>query len=109
MSYQSVFRPGLFAGPAQGAKRAGPGRREGPECLRRPCERRRGIAEVGDHRAGARGEGVELDHGRLELAEEPGQALEALLEIGATNNSTVIFPIPIEFLETLGIHKPKVE
>jgi regulator of protease activity HflC (stomatin/prohibitin superfamily) len=33
--------------------------------------------------------------------------LQTLLEIGATNNSTVIFPIPIEFLETLGIHRPK--
>ncbi len=28
--------------------------------------------------------------------------LQTLLEIGATNNSTVVFPIPIEFLETLG-------
>src|SRR6188768_830369 len=33
--------------------------------------------------------------------------LQTLLEIGATNNSTVIFPIPIEFLETLGIHRTK--
>jgi regulator of protease activity HflC (stomatin/prohibitin superfamily) len=33
--------------------------------------------------------------------------LQTLLEIGATNNSTVIFPIPIEFLETLGIHRAK--
>jgi regulator of protease activity HflC (stomatin/prohibitin superfamily) len=33
--------------------------------------------------------------------------LQTLLEIGATNNSTVIFPIPIEFLETLGIHRSK--
>jgi regulator of protease activity HflC (stomatin/prohibitin superfamily) len=33
--------------------------------------------------------------------------LQTLLEIGATNNSTVIFPIPIEFLETLGLHRPK--
>jgi regulator of protease activity HflC (stomatin/prohibitin superfamily) len=29
--------------------------------------------------------------------------LQTLLEIGATNNSTVVFPIPIEFLETLGL------
>ena len=35
--------------------------------------------------------------------------LQTLLEIGATNNSTVIFPIPIEFLETLGIHRAKTE
>jgi regulator of protease activity HflC (stomatin/prohibitin superfamily) len=28
--------------------------------------------------------------------------LQTLLEIGATNNSTIVFPIPIEFLETLG-------
>ena len=34
--------------------------------------------------------------------------LQTLLEIGATNNSTVIFPIPIEFLETLG-RAPKPE
>ena len=33
--------------------------------------------------------------------------LQTLLEIGATNNSTVIFPIPIEFLETLGIQRSK--
>ena len=33
--------------------------------------------------------------------------LQTLLEIGATNNSTVVFPIPIEFLETLGIHRTK--
>ena len=33
--------------------------------------------------------------------------LQTLLEIGATNNSTIIFPIPIEFLETLGIHRSK--
>jgi regulator of protease activity HflC (stomatin/prohibitin superfamily) len=29
--------------------------------------------------------------------------LQTLLEIGATNNSTIVFPIPIEFLETLGL------
>src|SRR5690242_11620793 len=34
--------------------------------------------------------------------------LQTLLEIGATNNSTVVFPIPIEFLETLG-RGPKPE
>jgi len=34
--------------------------------------------------------------------------LQTLLEIGATNNSTIIFPIPIEFLETLG-RAPKPE
>src|SRR6478736_2796479 len=34
--------------------------------------------------------------------------LQTLLEIGATNNSTIIFPIPIEFLETLG-RGPKPE
>ena len=33
--------------------------------------------------------------------------LQTLLEIGATNNSTIVFPIPIEFLETLGLHRPK--
>ena len=33
--------------------------------------------------------------------------LQTLLEIGATNNSTIVFPIPIEFLETLGIHRPQ--
>ena len=47
------------------------------------------------------------------MAEEPITVqlryLQTLLEIGATNNSTVIFPIPIEFLETLGIHRPKAE
>ena len=32
--------------------------------------------------------------------------LQTLLEIGAANNSTIVFPIPIEFLQTLGIHKP---
>src|SRR5687768_1899592 len=31
--------------------------------------------------------------------------LQTLLEIGATNNSTIVFPIPIEFLETLGLQK----
>src|SRR5512144_2062161 len=31
--------------------------------------------------------------------------LQTLLEIGATQNSTIVFPIPIEFLETLGIHR----
>ncbi len=35
--------------------------------------------------------------------------LQTLLEIGATNNSTIVFPIPIEFLETLGIHRLKGE
>jgi regulator of protease activity HflC (stomatin/prohibitin superfamily) len=30
--------------------------------------------------------------------------LQTLLEIGAQNSSTVVFPIPIEFLETLGRH-----
>ena len=35
--------------------------------------------------------------------------LQTLLEIGATNNSTIVFPIPIEFLETLGLHRPKAE
>jgi len=34
--------------------------------------------------------------------------LQTLLEIGATNNSTIVFPIPIEFLETLG-RGPKSE
>ena len=34
--------------------------------------------------------------------------LQTLLEIGATNNSTNIYPIPIEFLETLG-RAPKPE
>ena len=34
--------------------------------------------------------------------------LQTLLEIGATNNSTIVFPIPIEFLETLG-RGPKPE
>jgi len=29
--------------------------------------------------------------------------LQTLLEIGASNNSTIVFPIPIEFLQTLGI------
>jgi regulator of protease activity HflC (stomatin/prohibitin superfamily) len=33
--------------------------------------------------------------------------LQTLLEIGATNNSTIVFPIPIEFLETLGLHRSK--
>jgi len=33
--------------------------------------------------------------------------LQTLLEIGATNNSTIVFPIPIEFLETLGLQRPK--
>jgi len=33
--------------------------------------------------------------------------LQTLLEIGASNNSTIVFPIPIEFLETLGIHTGK--
>ena len=31
--------------------------------------------------------------------------LQTLLEIGATNNSTIVFPIPIEFLETLGLQR----
>src|SRR5512144_2356634 len=31
--------------------------------------------------------------------------LQTLLEIGATNSTTIVFPIPIEFLETLGIHR----
>jgi regulator of protease activity HflC (stomatin/prohibitin superfamily) len=31
--------------------------------------------------------------------------LQTLLEIGAANNSTIVFPIPIEFLETLGLQK----
>ena len=35
--------------------------------------------------------------------------LQTLLEIGATNNSTIVFPIPIEFLETLGLHSSKAE
>src|SRR6187431_1119504 len=35
--------------------------------------------------------------------------LQTLLEIGATNNSTIVFPIPIEFLETLGIHRKSPE
>jgi regulator of protease activity HflC (stomatin/prohibitin superfamily) len=35
--------------------------------------------------------------------------LQTLLEIGATNNSTIVFPIPIEFLETLGIHRKSAE
>ena len=35
--------------------------------------------------------------------------LQTLLEIGATNNSTIVFPIPIEFLETLGIHRKSGE
>ena len=33
--------------------------------------------------------------------------LQTLLEIGATNNSTIVFPIPIEFLEALGFEQPK--
>ena len=35
--------------------------------------------------------------------------LQTLLEIGATNNSTIIFPIPIEFLAALGIEPTKAE
>ena len=33
--------------------------------------------------------------------------LQTLLEIGSNNNSTIVFPIPIEFLETLGLHRSK--
>src|SRR6476619_3099514 len=32
--------------------------------------------------------------------------LQTLLEIGAANNSTIVFPIPIEFLAALGFVKP---
>src|SRR5215510_2549257 len=32
--------------------------------------------------------------------------LQTLLEIGASNNSTVVFPIPIEFLSALGFEQP---
>ena len=33
--------------------------------------------------------------------------LQTLLEIGSSNNSTIVFPIPIEFLAALGFEKPK--
>jgi hypothetical protein len=35
--------------------------------------------------------------------------LQTLLEIGASNSSTVVFPIPIEFLSALGFQAPKAE
>jgi regulator of protease activity HflC (stomatin/prohibitin superfamily) len=35
--------------------------------------------------------------------------LQTLLEIGATNNSTIVFPIPIEFLKTLGLESTTAE
>jgi regulator of protease activity HflC (stomatin/prohibitin superfamily) len=33
--------------------------------------------------------------------------LQTLLEIGAANNSTIVFPIPIEFLAALGFEQPQ--
>jgi regulator of protease activity HflC (stomatin/prohibitin superfamily) len=62
------------------------------------------ISAEGEYQASAR-----LKDAAAVMAQQPITVqlryLQTLLEIGATNNSTIIFPIPIEFLETLGIQK----
>jgi len=66
------------------------------------------ISAEGEYQASER-----LKDAAAVMAQEPITVqlryLQTLLEIGATQNSTIVFPIPIEFLETLGLHRLKGE
>ena len=66
------------------------------------------ISAEGEYQASER-----LKDAAAVMAQEPITVqlryLQTLLEIGATNSSTVVFPIPIEFLQALGLAEKRAE
>ena len=95
----------------QGLDRRGQGRRDPGDMQRAMARQAEGARAAREgHLGGGRVPGLGAPQGRgcgdgPGADHRPAPLSQTLLEIGATNNSTIVFPIPIEFLETLGLHR----